>query len=92
MIKRTKRDVPFNGAIEKVELVRQGFPLVHGNGTNEIRRENEYEKSDEYGNKEGEQENRSHNCLWGLQSVQVRNSPKQWMNFLANQTGLILHL
>ena len=66
--------------------------LARGNSMNEIRRENEKEKSDEYGNKQGEQENRRHNSLWSLPSVKVRYSPKQWMNFLANQTGLTIHL
>ena len=37
-------------------------------------------------------ENIGHNGLWGLPSVQVLYSPKQWMNFLANQTWLTLHL
>ena len=65
MIKRTKRVRPIQCGYRKNGTLAAGFSktLAHGNSMNQIRRENESEKSDEYGNKEGEQENRSHNGL-----------------------------
>ena len=66
IIKRTIREhVPSSVAIGKVELLHQCFPktLSHGNIMKEINKTEK--KSDQYGKKQGEQENRSHNGRWG---------------------------